>query len=339
MILAVRYYIRRSYYGKRMIFTCSNLRNKKCNIKVDGEKVYLNEEELKIQTVGLIECSLTKEYVNVVLLLSEKYKKKTELFLEYSWLHNNKKMEDEERVEKANKDCTVLFDKIACFFKCDSNTENTFEGRFDGTYDMSTIYNAGLFLVAPSTKTILHFTKIKSVFFERMASYQKNFDLTLGLKDDTVISIYTINRKKFYKVVKEMFKEWEQYEGGPDPLPWPTILRTMQSEKLNWKQVADLFIGSEEADDEVGCSDWAEESEEEDEEDDDAEFDELVDEDEEEDEIEEVSEDDDDDEEEEEEEESDSFDIMNFMSNSPKKRKYDSDSTNEIEPKKTKIII
>ena len=322
-----------------MIFTCSNLRNKKCNIKVDGEKVLVNEEEVKVQTIRLIECSLTKEYVNVVLFLSEKYKKKTELFLEYSWLHNNKKMEDEERVEKANKDCTVLFDKLDCFLKCNSGPENTFEGRFDGTYDMSIIYNTGHFLVSPTTKTVLPLGELKSVFFERMASYQKNFDLTFGLRDETVISIYTINRKKFYKVVKDMFKEWEQYEGGPDPLPWPSILRTMKSEKLNWKQVADLFIGGEEADDDDGSSDWSEGSEEEDEEDDDAEFDELVDEDEEEDEVEEVSEDDDDEEEEEEEEEeeSESFDIMNFMSDSPKKRKYDSDSTNEIEPKKVKL--
>ena len=326
-----------------MIFTCANLRNKKCDIKVCGgdgssslNKILLNEEELKIETIRLIECSLTKECVNVVIFLSEAYKKKKELFLEYSWLQNNKKLEDEDRVEKANKDCIVIFDKLNYFVKCDSNPENTFEGRFDGTYDMSTIYHAGIYLISPTTKTVLSLAKIQTVFFERMASYQKNFDLTFGLTDNTVASIFTINRKKFYKIVKQLFNKKEQYEGGPDPLPWPSILRTMKSEELNWKQVADLFIGGEEADDEDASSDWSEGSEEEDdEEDDDAEFADLVEEEEEEEEEELEEESEEDVEEEEEEEEED--EAFNTSLDSPKKRKYDSDSTDENEPKKVKL--
>ena len=108
-----------------MIFTCANLRNKKCNVKVEGgdgtsslKKIYLNEEELKVDKIRFVDCSLTKEHVNIVLFLSEAYKKKKELFLEYSWLQNNKKMDDEDRVETANKDCCTLFDKISSFKKC-----------------------------------------------------------------------------------------------------------------------------------------------------------------------------------------------------------------------------
>ena len=75
-------------------------------------KVLLNDEEIKIKAIRLIECYLSKEYVNVVLFLSDDYKKKKELFLEYSWLQNNKKLEDEERVEKANKDCLFYSVKL-----------------------------------------------------------------------------------------------------------------------------------------------------------------------------------------------------------------------------------
>ena len=324
-----------------MIFTCANLRNKKCNIKVDGgdgtsslNKVMLNDEELHITDIRMIESSLTKEHVNIVVFLSQPYKKKNELFLEYSWLQHNKKLEDEDRVETANKDCCTLFDKLPCFTKCD--TENTFEGRFDGTYDMSVIYNTGEYLISPTTKTVLSLKNVESVFFERMASYQKNFDITFGQSGGNTSSIFTINRKKFYKVVKETLKDKEQYEGGPDPLPWPSMLRTMKNEQLNWKKVAELFIGGEEDDDDDVSSDWAEGSEEEDDdEDDDAEFADLVDEEEEEEEVEEESEDDFTEEEVEEEEEEDIFDIEEC--NSPKKRKYDSDSTDETEPKKTKL--
>ena len=43
---------------KRMIFSCSNLRNKKCTFKVEGgdgtsslNKIYLNEEELHVKSI------------------------------------------------------------------------------------------------------------------------------------------------------------------------------------------------------------------------------------------------------------------------------------------------
>ena len=50
--------------------------------------------------------------INFVPIRGLQKKKKGELFLEYSWLQHYKKLDDEERVEKANKDCCVLFDKL-----------------------------------------------------------------------------------------------------------------------------------------------------------------------------------------------------------------------------------
>lgn len=346
-----------------MNFTCANLRNKKCVIKVSGgdgtsslNKLYLNDEELHYDKIRFVECSLSKEHVNVVILLSQEYKKKKELFLEYSWLQHNKKMEDEERVEVANEECCVLFDKLPSFLKVAD--EESFEGRFDGTYDMGKVYNAGDYLLCPTTKKILDLNTVDAVYFERMSSYQKNFDITFCYGENSTTSIFTVNRKKYYKVVQGMLEKKEVYEGGPDPLPMPGMLKVKKEQKLTWKQLSDMFLGSEDQEADDGSSDWSEGSEEEDdEEDDDAEFDNLVEEEEEE--IEgEVSESESEDEDEEDEEfdekeDEEDFgvllnntvsipspiakviDEMNTVENN--KRKYDSDSTDESQPKRVKL--
>jgi len=323
-----------------MIFTCANLRNKKCEIKVVGgdgvsalNKIYLNKDELYVEKIRFIECSLTKEHVNVVLFLSQDYKKKKELFLEYSWLQHNKKLEDDERVETSNEECCVLFDKLTYFKKIDIN--KLIQGRFDGTYDMGTIYNTGDYLICPSTKKILQLEEVTAVFFERMSSYQKNFDVTFCSGEDNTTQVFTINRKKYYKVLREILKEKCVFEGGPDPLPWSSMLKTKREQELTWKMLAEVYITSVEAGDEDVSSDWSEGSEEEDyEEDDDTEFDNLVAKEEEtEEEVEESESEEEEDyeEEEDEEEEDEDFD------SSPKKRKYDSDSTDESNPKKIKL--
>jgi hypothetical protein len=258
--------------------------------------------------------------------------------MEYSWLQHNKKLEDDERVEISNKECCMLFDKINDFKKI-STDDPHFEGRFDGTYDMAEVYNSGDFLICPGTKQLVDLSTVDAVFFERMSSYQKNFDVSFAHKDNSITSIFTINRKNSFKVLRQMVKEKEVYEGGPDPLPWAIMLKTKKEKKVSWEELSNIYIGSTAADEEDESSDWSEASDEED--DDDADFDEAVeDEEEEEDDIEDDEEDDDDEEEEEEEddieddEEDDDEEEYQF---SPKKRKYDSDSTDEIEPKKVKL--
>lgn len=312
-----------------MNFTIANLRNKKCTVKVvagDGvsscNKVFLNDEELNVEKIRFVECSLTKEFVNVVLFLSNEYKKKTELFLEFSWLGNYKKLDDNERVEEANKNCCILFEKISNFKKV--NEDQSFDGRIDGTYDLATLYYTGDYLVAPDVKKIIPLHDVSTCFFERMASYQKNFDLSLISTSDDITTVYTVNRKKFYKIIRIMLEKKEIYEGGPDPLPWPSILKTKKNNELTWKQIYDLYIGGDDVADEDESSDWSQGSSSE--EDDDAEFDDLVEEEEEEDVQEVVSESSED-----EQEEEDDFD--DDFSN---KRKYES-SDDEGGNKKLKL--
>lgn len=289
-------------------------------------KIKLNDEELIVEKIRFVECSLRKEHVNVVLILSQDYKKKSFLFLEYSWLQHNKKLEDEDRVEISNKECCILFDKLPNFKKV-STEDNHFEGRFDGTYDMGIIYDTGDYLICPTTKQILELRKVEAVFLERMSSYQKNFDVTFCFNDN-VSSIFTVNRKKYYNVLRTMLKGKEVYEGGPDPLVWPAMLKMKKQENFSWKRLAEVYLGCGDVEDEDASSDWSGGSEDsEEEEEDDEEFDNLVVEEEE----EEVSEESEESEEEEEEEDGLDWDV------SPKKRKYDSDSTDENEPKKVKL--
>lgn len=297
-------------------------------------KITLNDEELFVENIRFVECSLTKEHVNVVLILSQDYKKKSSLFLEYSWLQHNKKLEDEDRVEISNKECCTLLDKLPNFKKV-STEDKHFEGRFDGTYDMGMIYDTGDYLICPTTKQILQLSKVEAVFLERMSSYQKNFDVTFCFNDN-VSSIFTVNRKKYYNVLRTILKDKEVYEGGPDPLVWPAMLKTKKQNDLSWKRLAELYLGSGDVEEEDVSSDWSEGSEDsEEEEDDDEEFDNLVVEEEEEEVSEESEEFEESEEEEEEEEEED--DLGLDWDVSPKKRKYDSDSTDESEPKKVKL--
>lgn len=70
-----------------------------------------------------------------------------------------------------------------------------------------------------------------------------------------------------------MFTGIQLYEGGADPLPWPSILKAMKKDNRSWKEIADELLVD--VNEEIDVSEWSEDSEEED---DDDEFDECVDE-------------------------------------------------------------
>lgn len=301
------------------MFSCSNLRNKKCNIKVENDSVLLNDESIEVQKAWFLPCSLSRENATVVVKLATPYKKKSELFLDYSWLHHNKSMEDEDRVEEANNTCVSAMENIP-YEKV--NEKEFFEGRFENTYDMTNIYKCGNFLVAPKAKKLLDLNSLRVVFLERMASYLRNFDITFGFDNAETVSIYTVNRKLFYRGVRSMFTDTSLHEGSPDPLPWPQIKKHMTKDKLGWQQVAQLYIGVEEEDDEDE-SEWTEESESEGDDDDD--LVDLVDEGEESAFEEETSE------EEEEEDEED------YESDEQRKRSLSDVTTEERSPKKIKL--
>lgn len=243
---------------------CTNLRNRKYVLKENkGTGVWLNDEPILVTKFFYDPCTLTKEHFNVVAVLSEEYKKKTHLFLDSSWfkVHDD----DATAVEQLNESMLEMLKSTGCELE---ELTAKFEGRLDGTYDMNTVYLTKHCLVSPYAKKVVPLAPVKAVFYERMGSYQKNFDLALC--GDSVYHIYAVNRKLYYNVLKAFFSI-EQYEGGADPLPWPTMMK--EKKKGSWEAVAAMFTGVEE-EEEDDCSEWSESQEEEDDDDD---FDDCVD--------------------------------------------------------------
>lgn len=256
------------------MFSISNLRNKKCTLRVENSTLYINDDAVKDKNIWILPCSLSSEFVSVIVQLEEKYLKKTTLFLEHSWLKNYKKIkEDEDKVDSANKFVNTLLENKETSMIDD---ENEIEGRFDSVFDMSSVYKCGTWLISPSVRILVDLSNLENVVFERMASYQKNFDITFCFRDNTTQQLLTVERKTYYNVCKTIFTDI--MEGGPDPLNWPIILREKKRQKLSWKETLKMFLQTDESDlDDVG-SEWEGNSESE-EDDDDEELDNLVDED------------------------------------------------------------
>ena len=255
------------------MFAISNLRNNKCNLRVENSTLYINDDAVKDKNIWVLPCSLSSEFVSVIVQLEEKYLKKTTLFLEHSWLKNYKKIkEDEDKVDSANKFVNTLFENKEISMIDD---ENEIEGRFDSVFDMSSVYKCGTWLISPSVRILVDLSNLELVVFERMASYQKNFDITFCFSDNTTQQLLTVERKTYYNVCKTIFTD--VLEGGPDPLNWQIILREKKRQKISWKETMKMFLQTDESDlDDVG-SEW--DGEESSEEDDDEEFDNLIDED------------------------------------------------------------
>tara|TARA_B100000674_G_scaffold183219_1_gene148378 strand:- start:2146 stop:3063 length:918 start_codon:yes stop_codon:yes gene_type:complete len=283
------------------MFSISNLRNKKCTLRVENSTLYINDDAVKDKNIWILPCSLSSEFVSVIVQLEEKYLKKTTLFLEHSWLKNYKKIkEDEDKVDSANKFVNTLFENKEISMIDD---ENEIEGRFDSVFDMSSVYKCGTWLISPSVRILVDLSNLENVVFERMASYQKNFDITFCFSDNTTQQLLTVERKTYYNVCKTIFTDI--MEGGPDPLNWPIILREKKRQKLSWKETLKMFLQTDESDlDDVG-SEWDGNSESE-EDDDEEELDNLVDEDD----VSSFAETESDEEEESEEEESDEEDVF-----------------------------
>lgn len=259
------------------MFSCSNLRNKKCTIKesAPGEFI-LNEDKIKVKNTYYSKCSLSSEWFTIIFVLSEEYKKKKFLILERNWLKVKSDDDDEVIVEQVNEES---FEIIANSKPSELDEDSTFEARFDGTFDMAKVYFVDDVLLAPSVKKYLDLKNVHTVFLERMATYQKNFDITLVEGEDSLHCLFTINRKLFYKKIREIFKHKTIFEGGPDPLPWAALIKEKKKENLNWEEVGKQFVAIEQAEEEDNSSNWSQNSDEE-EEDDDNEFDDCVDEDE-----------------------------------------------------------
>jgi hypothetical protein len=208
--------------------SCTNLRNKSITIKRIDDTFTLDDEEITIKNIFFQKCSGTEEFFNFVLDLGDcVWNKKKVLFLQISWIKGSRDTEDDSiYYNKMNDDCVKICGEHAIELK------DSFEGRIDGTFDMAKIYFVNKILISPSVRYFKNIESTEAIFFERMASYQKNFDMTFCNQNST-LTIFTL-RKHQLKRLKESFKNIPVFEGGPDRLPWVSIFK---HEKKDWVQI------------------------------------------------------------------------------------------------------
>lgn len=247
---------------------CSNLRNKKVLLESQESSLYLNKEKIDLECVFFQNCSGTYEFFEVVLQLKSPWNKKNVIFLNSSWLKKaSKSLEDNELIDNLNDLGSSILKE---YNPIELEVGKSFQGRVEGTFEMTSVYFINKCLIAPGVRLFKSLHTLEAVFFERMASYQKDFDLTFCMGNE-VLTVNSVTRKLFYKTVKSLFTE-NVYEGGPEPLQWPTLLKEKKKHNLSWADIHAKFGADDEEEDDED-SDWSEESQEDD---DDAEFDEAV---------------------------------------------------------------
>ena len=265
---------------------CSNLRNKKVVLKRVDSDIVLNDDKVDVSSVFFQICSGTYEFFEMIVELNTPWNKKSVIFLNVSWLKKaSKNADDEELIDNLNARGRAIFEGLR---PIELTSEDSFRGRVDGTFEIANIYYKNKCLIAPSVRLFRNLSSLEAIFLERMASYQKDFDITFCF-DNEVLTVHSVTRKLYYKTVKKLFPV-NAYEGGPEPISWPLVLKDKRKESMTWLDVYKKYGVSEE-EEEDDDSDWDEETEDED--DDDEEFDNAVESDESDDDFEEESDEDD----------------------------------------------
>lgn len=230
-----------------MKFSCTNLRkNGELSLKsFDGN-------ELKVSRVYTFPASLTEEYAQVFMVLSEKLRNRQCLhFKSPSWLAGvSDDTEDEEAVEVLNKKITELFpDSISC------KDDLELEARVHKTTMMSPLYFRENEILSPSVVYHRKLSEVDVIFCERVTSYTKTFDLSIVFKNKQVETQSCMSRKRLKDVEDWADKHGiEFYQTGPDPLTWKTMFACRETE--TWKEINDRLnhVSSEEEEE----SEWEE---------------------------------------------------------------------------------
>lgn len=221
------------------MFQCVNLR-KKGHL---SSKTF-NNEPIQIEKAYFFPCSLTEEFVKLLLILKTPYKKKDKLYLKLSWLKELKKKEDDE-------DCVK---RINSYIKSldlplvQADQFPSIDTRLHKTSFMSNLFFENDKCLSAEGVYLKHASEIEVIFYERVTSYTKTFDSTFVLKDNSIETHSCVDRKKM-----NILSNWAKtnkiafYETGPDPLCWKLIMK--QRKEKSWKDIHDLLtaqVSSEE---------------------------------------------------------------------------------------------
>lgn len=249
-----------------MKFTCTTNKNKQVELTQTDGKLFMDSKEIKnIKTTYFYPCALNRGDAHLIVLLDDGSGQNKTYFFRRNWLSKPvKKMDDDVKVvNELNAAMQVYASDILTH-------ENSFEGQFDKVWEMTDIFIVPEGILSPAAKIFKDFKYIDCVFFERVTSYTRSFDISL-IFGDSKLGISAVNRKKSLQLIKDKLSSASDvtnvYETGPDPLPWDNLFRQRKNTGVSWQQIHEM-VSNQEDDEFDNESDWApgETDEEEDEE-------------------------------------------------------------------------
>ena len=252
----------------KMKFKQTNKSNKSVELSNKDGDLYLDDKKLEIKQKYFTPCSGSCPEATLTLLLNNKVNGTDVLFLEKQWDYNHNGEDDRPVINKLN-------DSIVELVQPSNDVLKSFEARPDGSFDTCMVYVSKTHILCPLSQSIYDINAVEAVFFERVSSYTRSFDVTLIFPVDSrgkhnTFQFSAVDRKKNLNLVKDMFKT--AYETGPDPIPWALLLKKKKDENLSWDDLHKLLEDGQ-GEDEDEEDDWKPGETDEEEETEDEEFD------------------------------------------------------------------
>lgn len=235
-----------------MKLTCTTYKNKNVELKQADGTVYMDNVALKdIKKTYFFPCDLSHGDAHLVIHFGTAPKKdgKKVYFFRRNWLNKpitkrRNHDDDELTVKELNSAIDEFILQGEGYTHCSIGQQIGFEGRIDKTFDLSKIYATNDVIISPQGKLFMEMKNIDAVFLERLTSYTRSFDLTF-VYGDSKLSISTIQRKQYLKLIKEIFAKKGCFETGPDPLPWNDMFKRKKADNLSWKEIHDILTNVE----------------------------------------------------------------------------------------------
>ena len=253
-----------------MSYICNVMKKRKGELTHNKEtnKLQWNGQDFDSQDIYYVPSSLTDEFVEV--LITRPGQKP--LYIKKTWL--TKDTDDIDEVTTLNSTTLDIINKVNITVQL---LGDNVDARLDGSTSMSKLYFNTKQLVCPEKYYTQNVSDIDVVFYERVTSYTKTFDISLVLKTGKVKTHSCVNRKLLTK-----FSDWAKANGlqvfqtGPDPLPWGQIFKLKKTDDLTWKEIDEMLnpelsedddeseyeLSEEEEDDDYDSADFEDEEEE-----------------------------------------------------------------------------
>lgn len=224
-------------------------KNKTVDVIFKEEKIFLNEENLLSHKIYFVPATLTTEFAYVAIVLNDESMKKKYgdcIFLKSSsWL---KKQTDEENdteiVEELN-------NNIKSYLKTNDMSIKV-EAIPGSKMEQDDVFIVDKQALCPMLNFYFNFENVDVIFYERLTSYTKTFDITFVMKNKKRVSLSLVDRKQHLPTMDKYFEEnkMEVVKTGPDPVDWNDAYERHFKYQLDWNQVYVMESETEDDDEE-----------------------------------------------------------------------------------------